>query len=139
MIAGVMLCKYLTAKYKITAENIVGHSDIAYDKETNLLNRKQDPSHLFDWKFLSHNGIGLALDLESREGEVLFSFGNKDAEILKIKENLKKFGYRVINLNDEFDVEMQSLTRVFNRRFLGIDLDIWTSVSQAALDKIAAL
>ncbi len=138
MISGVELCKYLTAKYQIKSQNIVGHSDIAYVRETGLLNRKQDPSHLFDWKFLAENGIGLAPKILSQE-QNLFNFGNKDAEILSIKQNLKKFGYRVINLNDEFDQEMQALVLVFNRRFCNKDSDVWHLTSQVALKSLIEL
>lgn len=116
MQAGVELCQYLISKYGIAAGNIVGHSDIAYDKESGLLDRKQDPSHLFDWKFLAENGVGVFPKFSAGKK---FKLGEKNPEIKKIKENLREFGYRVVNLNDEFDEEIQALTRVFNRRFLG--------------------
>ena len=109
MQAGVELCQYLILKYGIAAGNIVGHSDIAYDKETGLLDRKQDPSHLFDWKFLAENGVGIFPKI---------SVENKNLELSEIKKNLKKFGYRVMNLNNDFDEEMRALARIFNRRFL---------------------
>ncbi|MBU6139986.1 MAG: N-acetylmuramoyl-L-alanine amidase [Proteobacteria bacterium] len=109
MQAGLELCQYLITKYKIAAENIVGHSDIAYSKETGLPDRKQDPSYLFDWRFLEQNGVGIfpkfSLDVSSKE------------KVLELKQNLKKFGYRVINLNDDFDQELQALIRVVKRRF----------------------
>lgn len=123
MQAGVELCKYLIAKYGIEARNVVGHSDVAYDKETEFLDRKQDPSHLFDWKFLAKNGVGIFPEFSAGKE---FKLGDKNPEIKKIKENLREFGYRVVNLNDEFDEEMQALTRVFNRRFLGEESDIWS-------------
>jgi phosphopantothenoylcysteine synthetase/decarboxylase len=37
----------------------LGHSDIAYNSTCGLLDRKQDPSHLFDWEILAKNNIGL--------------------------------------------------------------------------------
>ncbi len=135
MIAGVQLCKYLIAKYNIAPRNVVGHSDIAYDRTTNLPDRKQDPSHLFDWKFLSENGVGIFPQVVG-EKKKLFEFGNKDAAILVIKQNLKKFGYRVLNLNDEFDAEMQALATVFNRRFLRKKNSLWTSSSESVLQDL---
>ncbi len=155
MQAGVELCKYLIAKYGIEARNVVGHSDVAYFSKHTLrqaqddnsddlvgggknsvmlslskhdcieecLNRKQDPSHLFDWKFLAKNGVGIFPKFSVGKK---FKLGDKNPEIKKIKENLREFGYRVVNLNDEFDEEMQALTRVFNRRFLGEESDIWS-------------
>ena len=132
MVAGVGLCKYLIAKYQL---EVVGHSDIGYEKETGFLDRKQDPSHLFDWQFLAENGVGIFPKISSDETKI-FEIKNKDARIKEIKQNLKKFGYRVINLNDEFDLEMQGLVRVFNRRFLGKDLDFWCNNSNLILQKL---
>jgi N-acetylmuramoyl-L-alanine amidase len=129
MLAGVELCKYLVAKYKL---EVVGHSDVAYNKETGFLDRKQDPSHLFNWKFLAENGVGIFPKFEPDE-RVIFKLGDRSSEIKSIKQKLKIFGYRVVNLNNEFDLEMQALVRVFNRRFLGNKLDFWCFASQRIL------
>lgn len=114
--SGLKLCQQLIDKYKIAPMNVVGHSDIAYDRVTGLLNRKQDPSHLFDWRFLTLNGVGIfpnfSLDILNH-----FKLGERDEKIAQAKLNLKVFGYRVINLNDEFDLELQALIEVFKRRF----------------------
>ncbi len=138
MAAGVELCLYLIKKYFIRPRNIVGHSDIAYDRHSGLLDRKQDPSHFFNWKFLSENGVGIfpQLALFNQEEKKLFELGNKDVQITKIKQDLQKFGYRVTKFNDEFDDEMQALTLVFNRHFLGRDSEIWFATSQAVLDEL---
>jgi len=109
MQAGLELCQHLITKYKITSENIVGHSDIAYSRETGLPDRKQDPSHLFDWCFLEQNGVGIF-------PEFSVDVSNKQ-KVFELKNNLKNFGYRVMNLNDEFDQELQGLITVFKRRF----------------------
>ena len=132
MIAGVQLCKYLVAKYNL---EVVGHSDIAYEKETGFLDRKQDPSPLFDWKFLAENGVGVFPQVLVEE-ENLFELGNKNSVIKSLKENLRKFGYRVTNMNDEFDKEMQAVVRVFNRRFNGKDWDVWCASSHRILNKL---
>lgn len=137
MLSGVQLCKYLAAKYGIKAQNIVGHSDIAYSNKTNYLDRKQDPSHLFDWKFLAENGVGIFPKVLIAEKNI-FELGNKSNEIAEIKRDLKFFGYRVINLNDEFDEEMRALVRIFNRRFLNKECDIWCNSSQQILKKLTA-
>lgn len=136
MIAGVELSKYLIAKYDIEPRNVVGHSDIAYDKDSGLLNRKQDPSHLFDWKFLSDNGVGIAFDIK-KDDRIMFQFGERDEKILKIKEILSKFGYLVRDFSDEFDLEMRFLTLVFNRRFLNKEDDRWHLDSEQALRMLA--
>lgn len=119
--AGVSLCKYITAKYNIKPENIVGHSDIAYDKETGFLDRKQDPSHLFDWKFFADNGIS---NYDGIYDNMLTKFkiddsqlGTKSEEIKSIKQKLNNFGYKILNLDNEFDLELKNILTVFNRRF----------------------
>ncbi len=138
MIAGVELCKYLKAKYQIANNDIVGHSDIAY--QGLLLDRKQDPSHLFDWKFLAFNGVGIYPQVNVEQDLVLFEAGDVDEKILVIKKKLAKFGYRVLNLNGQFDEEMQCLARVFNRRFnqesFVVNSDIWYLRSDFILNKL---
>ena len=116
MQSGLELCKYLIAKYQIKAEQVVGHSDIAYNKENGMPDRKQDPSHLFDWQFLTLNGVGIFPDFSLNILDH-FKLGEHDEKIAEAKRNLIKFGYRVINLNDEFDQELQALIAVFKRRF----------------------
>ncbi len=137
MNAGLELCRHLIAKYQIKAQNVVGHSDIAYSRETGFLDRKQDPSHLFDWQFLGQNGVGIFPQIAAANSDqTLFKFGDANLAILVIKQNLKKFGYRIINLNHDFDQEMQALAQVFNRRFLGKDDNSWQKLSQNFLDEL---
>jgi N-acetylmuramoyl-L-alanine amidase len=136
--AGIALCKYLKEKYAIKNQNIVGHSDIAYNKETGFLDRKQDPSHLFNWNFLAQNNVGIFPQVEFLNEKPLFSFGDKDVKILEIKIFLANFGYKVTEFNDIFNEEMLYLTRVFNRRFnqdaFQINSDIWYVNSQLILE-----
>ncbi len=137
--AGIELCLHLSKKYNIAPRNIVGHSDVAYDFKTGLLDRKQDPSHLFDWRLLAVNGVGICPEiiLPKEEDVIIFEFGNKDKFILEIKKNLQEYGFKVTNLNDEFDEEMRLLVRVFNRHFnqdLFIDEpDVWCMSSEIIL------
>ena len=119
--AGVSLCKYIAAKYDIKPENIVGHSDIAYDKETGFLDRKQDPSHLFDWKFFADNGIsqydGVLDNILAGVKLDELQLGVKSDAIQSIKQKLSSFGYKILNLDDKYDLELQHILSVFNRRF----------------------
>ncbi len=112
-------------KYKILSQNIVAHSDIAYfDLNTifngnniaGFLGRKNDPSHQFDWKFLHRNSIGLYASF-SQNDEILYEFGDKSEKIGNLKQKLSKFGYKINEINNEFNLEMLFLTQVFNRRF----------------------
>jgi len=52
MDALVELCKAICARWNITPENILGHSDIAPG-------RKRDPGERFDWKRLAAEGLAL--------------------------------------------------------------------------------
>jgi N-acetylmuramoyl-L-alanine amidase len=132
----IKLAKNLVNKYQILQQNIVSHSDIAYDKETNFLNRKQDPSHLFDWKIMAQNNIGIFAESVVRDKKILYKFGDENENIHQIKLKLKKFGYRVVNLNNFFDEEMKNLSIVFNRRFIGEDLNYWCFSASEILEKI---
>lgn len=140
MLAGLELIKDLMQKFRISKKNVIGHSDIAYNRDTKTLDRKQDPSHLFDWKFLAQNGAALCPEVLTENDKILFKAGDKNSEIKLIKENLAKFGYKITNLNNEFDEEMRCLARVFNRRFnqdkFSFDSDVWYLSSQKILDKI---
>lgn len=114
---GLELLKNLVKKYSIKQQNIVGHSDIAYDRQEKLLNRKQDPSHLFDWSFLARSNVGIFPQISCQSDKILYQKGQKHQEIAKIKQDLHKFGYLVNNFDENFDEEMKFLTRVFNSRF----------------------
>ena len=139
MLAGVDLTSYLINKYNIQSRYVLGHSDIAYNSATGLLDRKQDPSHLFDWEFLAKKNIGLypKLLIESSDENLIFELGDENLQIEKIKRNLQEFGYKIMNINNIFDEEMQMLARVFNRHFNNkIDLrsqDLWLQSSDQIL------
>jgi len=127
----VFLSKYLINKYEIELKNVVSHSDIAYDEQTGYLNRKQDVSHKFDWNFLFTNEVAInPKDLNNLKNllinkeDFLYKFGEKNDKILKFKQKLHDFGYKVNNLNDEFDEECLNLFIVFARRFLGFEFHL---------------
>ena len=48
----IKLSKYLIKKYKINRSNILGHSDIAFE-------RKKDPGEKFPWRYLANKKIGI--------------------------------------------------------------------------------
>lgn len=137
--AGIELCQKIIKKYQILPKNIVGHSDIAYDKETGFLNRKDDPSALFPWVKLAKNGVGIypKTDKTVQNDTVLFQLGDKSKEIVEIKKKLSKFGYKVDDFNENFDEAFALLTTVFNRRFNQnkalLNNDKWMESSSKAL------
>lgn len=125
------LLQILMAKFRIDRFNIIGHSDIAYHTDTKLLDRKQDPSHFFNWKMLANNKIGnysqycsSFIDSFNKEfwlnDKILISKNDKSNngnQISIIKHKLRKIGYKINNFNNDFDDEMLKLNIVFLRHF----------------------
>ena len=80
------LSKFLIKKYKIKANNFLGHSDIAP-------NRKIDPGEKFPWKYLSKKKIGYWHNLNNQK---LLKERREDAsnlEKIKFIKNLYEIGY----------------------------------------------
>lgn len=118
--AGIELCKYLMCKYQIDARNIVGHSDIAYDKNTDLLGRKQDPSYLFPWEKFAKAGIGFYPNCQLKpetSDKVLFQLDDSGPSIVNIRQRLSKIGYKINITKDAYDEELARAMRCFNRHF----------------------
>ena len=55
----IKLSKYLIKKYKIKISNILGHSDIAFE-------RKKDPGEKFPWSYLANKKIGIWHKIEDK-------------------------------------------------------------------------
>lgn len=144
MESAIILSQYLIDKYQIRPRYVLGHSDIAYHRDNNFLDRKQDPSHLFDWELLAENNIGLYPNIIIDEPEILkFEINDVDDEIFNIKNKLRFFGYKVSQINNIFDEEMLYLTRVFNRHFNNkinnYARDIWLTSSDLILNNLIKL
>jgi N-acetyl-anhydromuramyl-L-alanine amidase AmpD len=107
-----------------------------------MLDRKQDPSHLFNWELLASNDIGIfpKISINSNYDKIMFYPLDCSSDIFKIKNRLKIFGYRVNNFNNHYDEEMQILARVFNRRFNPScylkNSDSWYHSSNIILNKL---
>ena len=139
---GLALLQYLIKKYHISQNSILGHSDIAYFNDSQLLNRKQDPSILFDWQFLAKNGVGFFPKINCQEDFIQFSFGDCHQDISQIKQKLHFLGYKVLEFSGQFNLHMQQLTIVFNRHFNNIFskennyCHHWLKSSSLALEKM---
>ncbi len=105
------LSKFLIKKYKISSNNILGHSDIA-------VLRKKDPGEKFPWKYLSKNKIGIWHTSSKQE-----LTDNRQLKINKIEENvffnnLFKIGYSKEYPKDkDKNKYLRELTKTFQRRF----------------------
>ena len=103
----IKLTKYLIKKYKIKRSNILGHSDIAFE-------RKKDPGEKFPWIYLANKKIGIWHKIKEKE---LKKFRNKKitkAETLKFLKHLNKIGYFVKSLSNN---KKFKLVKSFQRRF----------------------
>ncbi len=101
------LSRYLVKKYNIKKINVLGHSDIAFD-------RKKDPGEKFPWKLLARKGVGLWHKINS---EKLKKFRKKkihNAEKIKMINFLNKVGYYTKNLSK---TNLRKLISSFQRRF----------------------
>ena len=103
----IKLSKYLIKKYKIKASNILGHSDIAFE-------RKKDPGEKFPWSYLANKKIGI---WHKTKEQRLKKFRNKkisNIEVLKFINYLNKIGYLTKNLKN---INKTKLIKSFQRRF----------------------
>ncbi len=103
----IKLSKYLINKYKINKKNILGHSDIAFQ-------RKKDPGEKFPWKFLASKGVGIWHSINNTKLKKLRKFKLTNSEKLKGIRFLEKIGY---SPNKEKDKNYSKLIKSFQRRF----------------------
>tara|TARA_B100000131_G_scaffold275463_1_gene278119 strand:+ start:193 stop:924 length:732 start_codon:yes stop_codon:yes gene_type:complete len=105
--SAIHLSRYLIKKYKIKKKNVLGHSDIAFD-------RKKDPGEKFPWELLSRKGVGIWHKINC---EKLKKFRKKKihkTEEKKMINFLKKIGYYTKNLSK---INLVKLVKSFQRRF----------------------
>ena len=105
------ISKFLIKKYKISENNILGHSDIAPD-------RKKDPGEKFPWKYLAKFKIGKWHSVPKR---TLVQNRKKKTTSLEKKNfflNLSQIGYSIKNSKKIKKNKFFSLkTNAFQRRF----------------------
>ena len=94
----ILLLKKLSEKYKIPAQNIVGHADIAPG-------RKVDPSALFPWEKLAENGFGIWYDKEKLKTVVLPTDFNTDFALKYIGYNTKNIQNTIYSFKLHFNSE----------------------------------
>lgn len=116
--AGIKLCQDIITRHKIKKEDVVGHSDIGYNKETGYLDRKQDPSHLFPWKEFAKNRVGYfpKTRKSKKDINIICQLGDKGEETRNLQKNLKIFGYK-ITTDSAYGKQTESVVKVFKRRF----------------------
>ena len=103
----IKLTKYLIKKYRIKRSNVLGHSDIAFD-------RKKDPGEKFPWSYLATKKIGIWHKIKEKQLKKLRSKKISNSEITTFIKHLNKIGYLTINLKNNKKVK---LVKSFQRRF----------------------
>ena len=103
----IILLKHLRKKFNIKKKNIVGHSDIAFD-------RKKDPGEKFPWKLLAKNKVSIWHGISKSSLIKLRKLPITKAEEIKFFNSLNKIGYLTKNLNSKKKIK---LIKAFQRRF----------------------
>ena len=101
------ISKILIKKYKIKRKNILGHSDIAYD-------RKKDPGEKFPWKLLSKNKVGVWHNLNQKKLIKIRNVNIDNVEEKQLFKYLGKIGYFVKKISK---LQKKKLLFAFQRRF----------------------
>ncbi len=104
------LCRSIFTRYKIRADRVLAHSDIAPA-------RKQDPGEKFPWRLLADSGIGLwvkpaPLNIPGP----IFVLGEKNPTIEEAQKLLARFGYGV-SASGYFDGTTRDAIAAFQRHF----------------------
>jgi len=113
--ALIPLCKAIMSRHNISAEGVVGHSDIAPA-------RKQDPGEHFPWAGLAAAGIGrFPLNIEP-DRRTLFGAGSRDRGVSIVQRGLAEIGYcaRVTGVLDE---DTRLVIAAFQRRYRPAQVD----------------
>ena len=103
----IKLTKYLIKKYKINKSNILGHSDIAFE-------RKKDPGEKFPWKYLASKKIGIWHKIEEKNLNKYRNEKISNIEKFLFIKYLNKIGYSTKVLNK---TKKSRLIKSFQRRF----------------------
>ncbi len=94
------LSREIIKRHAIKPEFVLGHSDVA-------VGRKIDPGELFDWKFLSKNGVGIYPHTPMPVAA---------PDIKTVQTWLRKFGY-AIDVNGVMDDQTAAVLTAFQRHY----------------------
>ena len=106
-----ILVKYLSEKYEIAPENILGHSDVAP-------HRKLDPGPMFPWKTLYDKyNIGMWYD-EDEKNKIQTEIGAEFSTltVTAYQNEFKKFGY-AIQITGVYDKQTANVIKAFQLHF----------------------
>jgi N-acetylmuramoyl-L-alanine amidase len=110
------LCRSVFTRYRIPADRVLAHSDIAPT-------RKRDPGEKFPWKTLHDSGIGLWVKPAPivKNGPV-YVLGASNPAIRELQEMLARYGYG-IELSGRLDAPTYNTLTAFQRHFRPAQVD----------------
>ena len=127
----IKLSKYLIKKYNIKIQNILGHSDIAFE-------RKKDPGEKFPWKHLANEKIGIWHKIEEKK---LMKYRKKklsNIEMFTFIKYLNKIGYFTKSLNNNKKLRLfKSFQRRFRQKLINGKIDRECFIIAKKLSKLS--
>ena len=107
--AVIRLCRDLVARFRVPAERILAHSDVAPG-------RKQDPGELFPWDRLAAEGIGHWVRPAPVAPGTVLQLGDRGPAVSALKAQFERYGYGA-DRSDVFDTDLEAVVTAFQRHF----------------------
>tara|TARA_B100000029_G_scaffold296309_1_gene289613 strand:+ start:3380 stop:4123 length:744 start_codon:yes stop_codon:yes gene_type:complete len=127
----IKLSKYLIKKYRIKKTNILGHSDIAFD-------RKKDPGEKFPWNYLSKKKIGIWHKIDEKKLKRLRNKKIDNSDKIMFFKLLFKIGYFTRHLKKGEKIQLiKSFQRRFRQKLINGKIDNECLLIAKTLSKIS--
>ena len=127
----IKLSKYLIKKYNIKISNILGHSDISFE-------RKKDPGEKFPWRDLANKKIGIWHKIEEKKLKKIRNKKITNIEVIKFIGYLNKIGYYIKNLNSNKKLKLfKSFQRRFRQKLISGKIDRECLIIAKKLSKLS--
>jgi N-acetylmuramoyl-L-alanine amidase len=105
----IALSRDLVTRWRIPAERVLGHSDIAPG-------RKLDPGEVFPWDELQREGVGHWVEPAAVQDGRFFSRGDRGMPVEALQAMLAMYGYG-LKINGMFDEDTEKVVAAFQRHF----------------------
>lgn len=122
--AAIGLCREIVARYKIRADRVVAHSDIAPA-------RKRDPGEKFPWNRLATAGVGLWVAPAPITQAGALAPGAHGDEVADLQTLLARYGYGA-EISGRYDGATAEIVTAFQRHFRPARVDGIADASTAA-------
>jgi N-acetylmuramoyl-L-alanine amidase len=118
MDAVLKLSQEILARHTIPAQNVVGHSDIAFL-------RKIDPGELFDWKWLAQHGVGIFPEHSKPMIGSALALGETGTNVMRLQQALHNYGYG-LKIDGDYGEKMVKCVEAFQRHWRQNKVDgVW--------------